>query len=173
MEEYEWAQPYLTGNEFIVWQGRPEKGAMFTRQELVVIPFSLLWCGFAIFWEVTAFRSGAPLFFKVWGMMFVLVGLYFVFGRFFTQKRRLNRTRYVITNQKIMLLQSGKIEILDRNTLPPLSLSIEKEGRGTIHIGTVPFAAHTNSYPTQRSVYQLRNIAEVSRVWELLTAQTR
>lgn len=48
MEEYEWAQPYLAGGEYIIWQGRPEKGGLFTRQEMFMIPFSLVWCGFAI-----------------------------------------------------------------------------------------------------------------------------
>lgn len=172
MEEYEWAQPYLAGGEYIIWQGRPEKGGLFTRQEMFMIPFSLVWCGFAIYWEITAVKSGAPLFFKAWGMMFVLMGLYLVFGRFFTQKRKLDRARYVITDKKIMLLQSGKIEVLDRNTLPPLSLSVGKGGKGTINIGMVSVTRRNGTY-SQQPAYQLRNIAEVSRVWELLTTQTR
>ena len=172
MEEYEWAQPYLAGGEYIIWQGRPEKGGLFTRQEMFMIPFSLVWCGFAIYWEITAVKSGAPLFFKAWGMMFVLMGLYLVFGRFITQKRKLDRARYVITDKKIMLLQSGKMEVLDRNTLPPLSLSVGKDGKGTINIGMVSVTRRNGAY-SQQPAYQLRNIAEVSRVWELLTTQLR
>ena len=53
-----------------------------------MIPFSLLWCGFAVFWETMAMRMPGPffgpgLFFRLWGIPFVFVGLYFVFGRFF------------------------------------------------------------------------------------------
>ena len=71
-----------------------------------------------------------------------------------------------------MLLQSGKMEVLDRNTLPPLSLSVGKDGKGTINIGMVSVTRRNGTY-SQQPAYQLRNIAEVSRVWELLTTQTR
>ena len=42
----------------------------------------------------------APLLFKIWGIPFVLAGLYFVFGRFIVEGKRLSRTVYAITNKK-------------------------------------------------------------------------
>ncbi len=78
--------------ERLVWTGQPAKGIRLRASDAFMIPFSLLWCGFAIFWETTAINNGAPVFFRLWGMPFILVGLYIVFGRFFADAMARERT---------------------------------------------------------------------------------
>ena len=76
-------QSYFLPREKLLWLGRPKQGLMFSKKDLLQVPFSLMWGGFAIFWESMAVRQvNAPFFFKLWGIPFVLIGLYLIIGRF-------------------------------------------------------------------------------------------
>ena len=69
----------LASGERLLWAGKPRQGIFTRRSDAFVIPFSLLWCGFAIWWEANALSSNSPLLFRLWGIPFVLVGLHLVF----------------------------------------------------------------------------------------------
>src|SRR4051812_43942652 len=92
----------LQSSETLLWEGQPDK-QRFLLRGWWAIPFSLLWCGFAIFWEASAFRTNAPFYFRLWGIPFVLIGLYMVFGRFFAAAREAANTWYVVTNRRVLI----------------------------------------------------------------------
>jgi len=62
-----------------------------------------MWAGFAVFWESAVLGSGAPFFFRLWGIPFVAFGLYMVFGRFIFKRRQKLRTAYGITKQRALI----------------------------------------------------------------------
>lgn len=71
----------LLSDERVEWTGQPVTSIVFHREDWIVIPFSLLWGGFAIFWLLGAmgFWSQGPgstfgWFGVIWGVPFVLVG---------------------------------------------------------------------------------------------------
>jgi hypothetical protein len=75
-------QRYLQPDEKILWTGRPDPSRLIGRSDAFLIPFSLMWGGGAIVWEGGVALTGAPLLFLLWGAPFVVVGQYFIWGRF-------------------------------------------------------------------------------------------
>ena len=129
----------LSGSERLLWSGKPKNGIMFRGADIFVIPFSLLWCGFAIFWEYSVVTGKAPFFFKLWGIPFVVVGLYFVFGRFFVEAKQREKTIYGLTSERIIIISGlfrKKVKSLSLKNLSEVSLSEKSDHSGTITFGS-------------------------------------
>ena len=128
----------LVSGERLLWGGRPKRGIRLSGADLYAIPFSLLWCGFAVFWELTAFNDHAPLFFMLWGLPFVMAGLYIVFGRFIVDARTRDHTYYGLTNERVIIITglfSRQIKSLQLRTLCDISLTVRPDGSGTVAFG--------------------------------------
>ncbi len=128
MDDYARLQAYLRPGEQLLWCGRPDPRLWFTGADLYLIPFSVLWCGFAIFWEAGASRSGGPLF-AVFGVPFIAIGLYMVAGRFFYKHYRKKQTVYGITTQRA-LVAAGARSFADA-PWPHQSVTIRRARDGT------------------------------------------
>jgi len=131
-------KPELGREERLIWSGRPRSGIILRAYDAFLIPFSLMWGGFAIFWEASVIAGGAPFFFMLWGIPFVLVGLYLIFGRFFVDAHQRNRTHYGITNERIIIISGlfrRSVKSLNIETLTDVSMSEKSDGSGTITLG--------------------------------------
>lgn len=101
--------PYLLPDEQLLWWGRPAPGKHFTSRDLFLVPFSLLWGGFMIFWEVQALTAGPPRgggprwVFPLFGVPFILMGLYMIAGRFVVKARRKRQTGYGLTDRRALV----------------------------------------------------------------------
>ncbi|MGO9170512.1 MAG: hypothetical protein ACLP7P_00900 [Rhodomicrobium sp.] len=74
----------LDHGERLLWSGMPRQGIFFRPSDIFMVPFSLFWGGFAFFWEFTAMTSNkSQSFFPLFGIPFVLIGIYIIAGRFF------------------------------------------------------------------------------------------
>lgn len=130
-------RPYLLPGERVLWSGQPKQGLAFSRRDTFLIPFSLMWGGFAIFWNAGVwggFGSGeaAPFFFRLWGLPFLVIGLYLILGRFFHDAEIRKGLFYAVTDQRILVLRGSKITSLDIHRLPRLEFSEHRDGTGTI-----------------------------------------
>lgn len=124
--------------ERILWEGQPDVGAYTFSGSVLLIPLSIMWAAFAFFWESSVIARGAPPLFWLWGIPFVLIGLYMLVGRFFIARREAQRTWYAITTERV-LIQSGafrpRLTELDLTNLPPIELTGGRRGTGTITLG--------------------------------------
>lgn len=127
----------LDHNETLLWTGKPKTGILFRASDLFLIPFSILWCGFAIFWFVTALIS-APFFFALFGLPFVGIGLTLVFGRFIIDAKQRANTVYGLTEHRIIIksgVYSKSIKSLNIKTISDIEYNEKSDGSGTITIG--------------------------------------
>ena len=133
----------LAPGERLLWSGRPAGGILLHRADVFLIPFSLLWAGFVIFWELTAVRSRAGAFFSIWGLAFILIGLYFVIGRFIVDAWQRRQTTYGLTDQRAIIVSRSlgggrQVKSLPLRTLSEVTLSERPNGSGTIKLGPTP-----------------------------------
>jgi len=129
----------LDGEEHILWVGKAGGSIIFRTIDAFLIPFSLLWGGFALFWEIMVLASGAPIFFALFGLPFVLVGLFLIFGRFYWDARRRKHTLYALTDKRIIFrtgARTQQITTLNLADIKSLSLKLKPDSRGTISFYT-------------------------------------
>ena len=174
-------QRELGVQEKLLWAGQPRQGLLLRPSDTFLIPFSLLWAGFAVFWEATVVRAGAPFLFKLLGVPFVLIGIYIVLGRFFVDARQRRRAFYGVTNQRVMIVSGlfgRSVQSLDLSSLPGLSLDEKASGHGTISFG-INQAPYTwfqgTGWPTGRGRYTpcFDSIADARPVYELIRKAQR
>lgn len=157
-------ESFLDPGEKLLWSGQPKQGVRLQSSDALMIPFSLMWGGFAFFWEASvlgltgipthpkqqaAAAGGIPIFMALWGIPFVAVGLYMIFGRFFYDAALRNKTWYGITDRRLIVLKSfftSRVSSFDYATLTNLNLVERGDRSGDVLFGTPsPMAGFANS----------------------------
>ena len=170
----------MDSGESLIWSGTPRQGLLLRPGDVFMIPFSLLWGGFAIFWELEVLQSNAPRFFALWGVPFVLLGLYLIVGRFFVDARIRAKTFYGLTDHRAIIISglfSRTKTSLPLRTLTDISLQERSDGSGTIRLGRPqPYSAWSSGvrWPgmSQYSTPTFEMIPDAKRVHDqLLEAQ--
>jgi hypothetical protein len=121
--------PLLRQSEQLLWVGQPDPRVRFTGADAFLGPFSLLWGGFAVVWGVMAITNVRQSLFIVWGIPFVLVGLYFIFGRFIVKRRRKLATVYGLTTSRAIVC-TGERSVADSPVAGmPTKVDRSRDGR--------------------------------------------
>lgn len=161
---------HLDPYENLLWTGQPKKGIIFRSADIFLIPFSLLWCGFAIFWMVMV--SQTDTLFALFGIPFVVIGLFFVFGRFIVDAQQRANTLYGLTEKRVIIksgIFSKKIKSIDIQSLTNLEVEESADGSGVIFLA--PKNQHTqlgNSmgwWPGLQETPQLKSIPNARKVY--------
>ena len=127
----------LGAGETIVWSGRPAQGIRFRSLDVLLIPASVFFIAFAVFWETLALRSGAP-FFPLFGIPFVLAGLYMTVGRFLLDAYQRAHTTYVVSDRAAYVVGDAFLATTRTyapSSLSPLELTLATNGTGTVRFG--------------------------------------
>jgi hypothetical protein len=168
------SQLALDRGERKLWAGVPRQGIVLRAGDAFLIPFSLLWGGFAVFWEASVVRTGASLFFMLWGIPFVLMGAYITVGRFWVDAWRRARTTYAVTSDRIIISSGGiapTSKSLNLRTLSDVTLQERPDGTGTITFGAAPAFAGMfggSSWPGVSPVPSFEMIPDARRVYAVV-----
>jgi len=138
----------LDPGETILWSGQPKQGLRLQAQDVFLIPFSLMWGGFAFFWEAGVLglihlnanrpQNSPPAFFALWGIPFVLIGIYMIVGRFFYDAALRKKTYYAVTNRRLMILKNlftFDLTSFDLSSTANLNITERSDGSGDILFG--------------------------------------
>jgi hypothetical protein len=143
----------LEPEEKQLWAGCPRQGIVLRGSDAIMIPFSIMWGGFAIFWEVTALgivfgadaETSVPgavaVIFPLFGIPFVIIGLYLMVGRFFLDAKARANTTYGVTNTRAIIvsgIRSRQVKSLSLRTLSDITVTEKGDGTGTITMGASP-----------------------------------
>jgi hypothetical protein len=127
----------LLNGEQVLWTGRPAAGVLLTARDAFLIPFSLLWCGFVVFWIVGVVASGGGPF-ALFGVAFLCFGLFFSVGRFALDAWLRRGTRYGLTNKRVLILRTSptlNFTAVNLDRLPEAQINERADGRGTVRFG--------------------------------------
>ena len=176
---HDWRRHLLPGEE-LVWTGRPAQGLMLVRADAFLIPFSLFWGGFALFWNIGVWTQATPLFFKLFGLPFLAMGLYITLGRFWIDAAMREDTQYAITDRRVLISRTNwlpTLKSLDIRHLPALELTERGDGTGTIKFGTAIFPFWSGGFdlglPGFSMTPQFFYIQDARRVYGLLQEKSR
>jgi len=135
----------LPSSEHVLWSGSPVRYPVFDRQDAVLVPVSILWFGFAIFWETTAVQMAATVLLRGLGRAVPGLGFYMSIGRLIVRQVMLRSAVYTVTNLRIIMQWNGLANERERSRLPSIIsnrpiLAESDDGFGTIRFGSAsPF----------------------------------
>jgi len=180
-------KPDLQKDEKIVWSGQPTP-SIFSAGDIFVIPFSLMWGGFAYFWEFSVItmylqkHNPGLLFMVAWGIPFVVIGSYMIFGRFIVQSWQQKNTFYAVTNQRVLILSTFRgrsTQAIFLAAVPTVSKTVNNKGVGSIYFGDTFFPVNSTLAPNAVMLRRgntlvqsgFNNIKDVNKVYDLISKQ--
>ena len=79
--------------------------------------------------------AGAPLLFRLWGLPFLLIGLYITVGRFLHNAYERRNTTYVLTADQAVIVRRGfkhSVSYRSLGTIGEVETNFESDGTGSI-----------------------------------------
>ena len=166
---------YLTPDEYVIWDGRPGKEHLLTKQDVFLLPFGIIWNLFCIIWESIVLLAPTDIIAKLWGIPFVCIGLYLTPGRFILKTYKRRKTVYAITNKRVFFIRNNQIQTLDYHTHLTRKITWHPDGFGNIRFyKPAPEPDELIGFYTSIQLaglpsYELENIPDVARVLRILT----
>jgi len=119
---------------------------IFAPQDIILVPFSLIWTGFFVLFERSQVHGGS-LFNAIYGIPFLVAGSYTVLFRFFVKWWARHRQRYAITNLRAVEVRRHGRSVREAPAGSPVEIRLRKNGRHATFIWAItPNATRTSRF---------------------------
>jgi hypothetical protein len=142
----------LRFGERLLWSGTPTAVTLRSGMRLATalpgaffLAFSVFWTGMATSIALSVPReevsSDGPVvaLFPVVGLLFVALGFVMLLGPTLARRRRLARTSYAVTDQRVLIVEqrgsSRRVITESVADLPAVEFEVRDDGRGTVRFG--------------------------------------
>ncbi|MBR6051759.1 MAG: hypothetical protein IKP68_11235 [Clostridia bacterium] len=144
----------LSYDEMLLWSGKSKRGLHLSGQRIYLLLFGVFFLGFAVFWTAGAMQSGT--FMWIFGIPFIAVGIYTVFGRALTQSGAV----YGITDRRIIIKTKRSTESVPFSSVRSVSKRDFPDGSGDITFVTGEMVSTRYGYgQTHRTMYSVPDAA--------------
>lgn len=124
---------YLLKDEKVFWIGKPEMKVIFDPKDRYHIPMTLLG-------NIIIVYSISHDFDLKWAIIWILIGFYLLMGRFIYKAFNKKATLYVVTNQRIIIINKLWGYFIEKSikSITHIEKEIRPNGIGTIRFGHTP-----------------------------------
>ena len=164
----------LRADETPQWIGYPIPKQYAIQEGLTLFLFGIPWTAFVIFWESQAMKS-ENLVLQLWGIPFILVGLYLLANPLLEYWRAL-RTIYVVTNQRVFILNGvlrPSKKVFAPSNLGDFDVERKHDGSGNIILSEEQKRAGEQGVYTEKIRFKaIPNVREAEEHIEALQDQS-
>ena len=128
----------LLNGEKLIWSGKPKQGIVFRKNDIFVIPFSILWLLLCFLAISTILKTQVPNLLLLVVIPIALLGLFFLVGRYVLDVKRRNKIKYWLTDQRIVIKGEklkNEFKSISTEDLKYVEYKPKKNGFGTIILG--------------------------------------
>lgn len=174
---------YILLDEALLWTGKPTKEIKLLPAEKFNMLFGIIWTIFSLFW-ITMATIGAmsasedsltiSLVFPLFGIPFLIVGIYFIFIAPIRGRNRRKNMEYALTNKRILILYQGKNTILQAfkySEIQNINFASDADDVGCVTFTNTVHSVGANGSRVSRGVYGLYNISKVKKVYKIFAEQ--
>ena len=129
--------PFLLPGETVRWSGRPKLGIGVRAEDLIAVPFSVLWCSFMFPSLSTPWGALGPL--AIFNVCFAVLGVYLLVGRFAHDLWLRTRTHYALTQGRALIMRGRRLTAVDLLKADVVTLG----GAGSDGVGSIRFGGET------------------------------
>jgi hypothetical protein len=168
----------LGPGERLIWWDQPRRGIVLRMIDFYLIPFSLVFFSFAIFYTGMMLTfPNAPSSARLMGIGLVAFGIYALIGRFFHDAWRRGRLAYGLTDDRVLIATPDRCRSLAIDNLGEINMEEFGNGEGSIAFGREPFFAFYSKswrrWTGKPSVPTLERIADADRVFAAIREAQR